>query len=127
MRTIFLTLFFALFLIQFSKAQSGFVGGIRGITPTNNFLDSRYASVGINLGYGKVYLKGHVGTDLTAFADILGYKEELTGLRKLNAATFYTGLALTPWYCFNPQNEEVRLSVSMALKGGINQGWGTVT
>lgn len=124
MRTIFLTLFISLFFIQVTKAQSGFVIGVRGITPSVNFLDSKYSSVGVNLGYGKTFLKGHMGADLTAFADFLSYKNDL---RKLDATTFYTGLALNPWYCFNSENEGVLLSVSMAIKGGINQGWGVVT
>ena len=127
MRTILLTLIICLFSIPFCRAQSGFLIGIRGITPSNNFLDSKYTSVGVNLGYGKAFLKGRIGTDLTAFADFLSYKHDLPDLRRLDATTFYTGLAINPWYCFNPQNEDVRLSLSLSVKAGYNQGWGIVT
>lgn len=101
--------------------------GLRNLTPSNNFLDSRYRSVGINAGYGKELLKGRVGIDLTAFGDFLGYKEDLPDLRQLDATTFYYGLALTPRYCFNPSDEYVRIFISAAVKGGQNVGLGIVT
>ncbi|RYU91162.1 hypothetical protein EWM62_04270 [Mucilaginibacter terrigena] len=127
MRATLLTLITCLFFVQFSKAQSGgFVIKLRTIRPsTHVFGDSSNGSVGVSLGYGKVSKDGRLGVDLTAFGDILGYKFDLPNDRNFDGSTIYTGIAITPRYCFNP-DDDVQFSVSLSFKTGYNYGSGIV-
>jgi hypothetical protein len=127
MRTTLLTLFISLFIIQFSRAQSGsFLIKGRTMRPSSHiFGDNSNGSVGISLGYGRLFKGGHWGADLTAFGDALSYKFDMPDARRFNGSTVYTGLAITPRYCFNP-DDDVQFSFLLSLKGGYNYGWGIV-
>jgi hypothetical protein len=107
--------------------SNSFVIRLRSMQATSNLSDDdrNKDSFGLNLGYGKMIPGNHFGYDVTGFADFMNYNYYFDDNKRFEGTTLYTGLALSPHYTFNPQNE-VQFSAGFSLKVGYNWGYGSV-
>lgn len=112
-----------------ARAQSGGpLIRIGAMQPTANLSDSNLTkgSFQINIGYGKVFAGGHAGLDVTGFADVMKYNFYFDHFdKRFRGTTLYSGIAITPNYCINPDGE-VRVSIGLSIKAGYNWGYGNV-
>jgi hypothetical protein len=109
--------------IRHLYAQSEYVmAAVRLMEPANNLYGTPLASVGASLGYGKTFNNGHWGAEYTAFADNMNSSFEFATNKEFQAITFIAGLAITPTYCINPENESIRISGGISVKTGYNWG-----
>jgi hypothetical protein len=95
--------------------------------PLRDLLDSNASknSLRLNVGYGKSF-SAHAGVDITAFADLMEYNFYFDGEdKRFEGNTLYTGIALTPRYCVNPDGD-MQVSFALSIKGGYNVGYGDV-
>lgn len=112
-----------------TRAQSsGLLIRVGTMQPTSDLLDSNLAkgSFRVNIGYGKVFAGGHSGVDITGFADVMNYNFYFDDdYKRFEGTTLYTGIAITPHYCINPQGD-VQFAFALSIKGGYNVGYGDV-
>jgi hypothetical protein len=108
--------------------SSGLLIRIGTMQPTADLLDSNVSkgSFRVNIGYGKVFAGGHSGFDITGFADVMSYNFYFDDdYKRFEGTTLYTGIAITPHYCINPESD-VQIAVALSIKGGYNVGYGDV-
>lgn len=120
-------LFISLGCLTASAQTSGFTFKLRSMQPAADLFnqDIDDSSLGLNVGYYHIVKDNHFSYDFTAFGDMMGYRYYVDGDRYLNGTTLYSGLAVTPNYCFNPRGN-VKISVGLSLKAGFNWGYGVV-
>ncbi len=111
-----------------AHAQSNsFVIRLGTMQPVRDLLDSNVSknSLRLNVGYGRK-LSEHSAVDITAFADLMNYNFYFDyDDKRFEGSTLYTGIAVTPHYYFNPE-DDFQVGVALSIKGGYNVGYGTI-
>jgi hypothetical protein len=124
----FISMFLLCYALNVQAQSSGLLIRIGTMQPTADLLDSNISkgSFRVNLGYGKVFAGGHSGFDITGFADVMSYNFYFDDdYKRFEGTTLYTGIAITPHYCINPEGE-VQVAIALSIKGGYNVGYGDV-
>ncbi|RKR85167.1 hypothetical protein BDD43_5428 [Mucilaginibacter gracilis] len=144
MRLLTLLTFLFLFNIipyQAAVAQNnGFTIGLSTMWPDYGLPrkddGSATLSTAIDLGYRTYILKNaHLSTGFSGFFELYDCpftlagstdpKDALKPLKSLYGTTVFTGIGITPSWCFNPDGDWT-FSVAVKLKAGNYYGWGTV-
>jgi hypothetical protein len=94
----------------------------RMMQPISDIYGAKLASLGLNLGYGKVFTNRHWGADATVFGDLLGSEFDFAANKDMQTTTFTTGLSFNPYYVVNPQSNYFQLSFSLSVNPGYNFG-----
>jgi len=94
----------------------------RLMQPISDIYGKKIASLGANLGYGKVFNNRHWGADATWFGDLLGSQFNFSPDKYLQTTTITTGLSVNGYYVVNPQSNYFQLSFSLSVNPGYNFG-----
>lgn len=128
MKLVWLSAVFTIIVTTICSAQSNsLVIRLRSMQPEADVFDNSVSegSIGLNLGYGRVFKGNHLGVDVTAFGDLMNYKFYFGDDKRFDGSTIFTGLSFTPSYIVNP-NSNVQFKLSLSVKGGYYFGLGTV-